>query len=586
MSLKRKTGLRIVLCALLIAAMFCCHALAETAEHATCANGQHIWNTTNGSTCALCGVKNPCTHTSKKQMTDEATTHRPEYEDLGNGKHRRWKDTYWYCGNCQATWGKSWTNVTEYHRIIWDEWYIYTYCMDCDARWTCNHPSSGNKTKKSTWYENITDNGNGTHNATFYTETYDYCQLCLASTKPVITTKQIYSEKHSFSGGYCKVCGAQSLKGLKAANFEMQWEVSSNRKSIFITRPSIKNQPATYFKIAYNIYDDKGNAVNYFYSDEKRVAATPNKYGRYNVFAVITDGTYTINLQTGWITLDGYPKPKPLTMSKITSSISPDQKSFFINKPTISGGTGNYKIAYNIYDDKGKAINYFYSNDSRVAATPGKNGKYNVFVVVSDGESTVQADMGWKTLSGYRSLSDELEIEPVPAPVADPIEMPVPAEVRSYMRVTADGVPMLAEPDENAAKRLTLRQGDVVYVDQLLTAEDGTSYAEALYAGTRGYINCEYLRSMSEEEIEEYLASLEKGDEEPAEEPDEEPAEEPDEEPVEEPDETPAEEPDEEPAEEPDETPADEEPEVDETPAADDPAPDPVEEPVTEPVEE
>ena len=93
----------------------------------------------------------------------------------------------------------------------------------------------------------------------------------------------------------------------------------------------------------------------------------------------------------------------PLAMPELKYEVA-EGKHFFIDKPEISGGTGSYTVAYNIYDDQGNAVNYFYQpedSNPRVAASPMKNGIFNVFVVVRDGVSEVQDNIGWHELTGY-----------------------------------------------------------------------------------------------------------------------------------------------------------------------------------------
>ena len=87
-------------------------------------------------------------------------------------------------------------------------------------------------------------------------------------------------------------------------------------------------------------------------------------------------------------------------MGKAVSALSPDRKSFFIDRPQISCRSGQVTIAYNLYDSQGKAVNYFYSTEPRVAVTPGYAGRFNVFIVVTDpvtGESDTQ-NIGWANL--------------------------------------------------------------------------------------------------------------------------------------------------------------------------------------------
>ena len=175
--------------------------------------------------------------------------------------------------------------------------------------------------------------------------------------------------------------------------------LSEDRQSIFIGRPEVSG--SSEYTIAYNLYDSAGNPVNYFYSLEDRVAVTPGYGGLFNVFIVVTDkATGAQDTQNiGWQTVD-WPHADTLTVGKAPFRLSQDKKTIFIDRPEIRCRSGKVTIAYNIYDSNGSPVNYFYSDEAHVAATPGYDGLFNVFVVVTDpetGEQNVQ-DVGWQQL--------------------------------------------------------------------------------------------------------------------------------------------------------------------------------------------
>ncbi|MBR6028000.1 MAG: hypothetical protein IKP40_02845 [Clostridia bacterium] len=183
---------------------------------------------------------------------------------------------------------------------------------------------------------------------------------------------------------------------------EVPFEISGDRQSIFIDRPAITGGSGSY-TVAYNIYDSNSQPVNYFYSDEKRVAATPGYGGIFNVFVVVTDRQTgeSITRNIGWQELD-WPRANTLTVGEVQYEISPDGRSIFLNRPAVACASGKATVAYNIYDADGNPVNYFYSSLPRVAATPGYEGRFNVFVVVTDtvtGESSTQ-QTGWHELAG------------------------------------------------------------------------------------------------------------------------------------------------------------------------------------------
>ena len=190
----------------------------------------------------------------------------------------------------------------------------------------------------------------------------------------------------------------------------VSFRISDDKQHIYVDRPSISGGSGNY-TIAYNIYDNNSNPVNYFYSNEAHVAATPGYGGLFNVFIVVTDTeTKESNTQNiGWQTIN-WPYASKLTVGKPSFSISDDGRSIFITRPSIACKSGTVTVAYNIYDSNSKPVNYFYSTQSRVAATPGYTGKFNVYIVVRDtktGEEVIQYT-GWQqlgTTSGtYRGL--------------------------------------------------------------------------------------------------------------------------------------------------------------------------------------
>ena len=198
----------------------------------------------------------------------------------------------------------------------------------------------------------------------------------------------------------------------------LSFEISPNGQSIFIDRPEVTG--CEEYTIAYNIYDSDSNPVNYFYSLEERVAATPGYAGLFNVFVVVTDTATGEQLiqNIGWQTLVGPDDPppdqptyEPLQVGAATFEISQNLQHVFIDRPAITGGSGQVTIAYNIYDSDSNPVNYFYSDEARVAATPGYKDRFNVFIVVTDlvtGETNTQ-NIGWNDLIGPNDPLPETE---------------------------------------------------------------------------------------------------------------------------------------------------------------------------------
>ena len=200
----------------------------------------------------------------------------------------------------------------------------------------------------------------------------------------------------------------EALNGDALTVSKVTFELSADRQSIYLDRPEVTGSAD--YTIAYNIYDSSSNPVNYFYSLEDRVAATPGYGGLFNVFVVVTDkATGAQDTQNiGWQEID-WPHGDKLTVGKAAFRLSEDRESVFIDRPDIRCKSGKATIAYNIYDSNGNPVNYFYSNEAHVAATPGYTGVFNVFVVVNDpvaGEMDIQ-NIGWQELGEQEILEHE-----------------------------------------------------------------------------------------------------------------------------------------------------------------------------------
>ena len=204
----------------------------------------------------------------------------------------------------------------------------------------------------------------------------------------------------------------------------LSFAISPDRQSIYLNRPEVTG--AADYTIAYNIYDADSNPVNYFYSLEDRVAATPGYGGLFNVFVAVTDtATGEQNVQNiGWQELS-WPIGEALIVGRAPYTLSADRRSIFIDRPDIRCRSGKVTIAYNIYDAQGNPVNYFYSTEKHVAATPGYTGRFNVFVVVTDtvtGESHTQ-NIGWVDRIGD-GVGPTAEPTATPTPTAEPTATP------------------------------------------------------------------------------------------------------------------------------------------------------------------
>ena len=230
-------------------------------------------------------------------------------------------------------------------------------------------------------------------------------------------------EPLSLDGLMAEIDSGEAVKGLVMN--PLSFSIPRDRQSIYIDKPTVTGGSGHY-TYAYNIYDSNSQPVNYFYSDEDRVAATPGYGGLFNVFVVATDTVTheTVTRDVGWKELK-WPSARTITMSRtLDYELSPDGKSIFINRPYLATASGQATLAYNIYDSNGKPVNYFYSTESRVAATPVYPGRFIVFVVGRDPVNGYekQLDTGWHDLGTPPVTDPPVTNPPVTNPPAEPFE--------------------------------------------------------------------------------------------------------------------------------------------------------------------
>ncbi|MBR6027502.1 MAG: leucine-rich repeat domain-containing protein [Clostridia bacterium] len=218
----------------------------------------------------------------------------------------------------------------------------------------------------------------------------------------------------------------------------VSFEISPDRQSIYLTRPAVTCSGD--YTIAYNIYDADSYPVNYFYSLEDRVAATPGYGGLFNVFVVVTEmstgAQFTQNI--GWQKLS-WRRGGMLIVGPPGVTLSPDRRTLYVDRPDICSISGEVTIAYNIYDGQSNPVNYFYSTQKRVAATPGYAGHFIVFIVVTDTGTNSQCiqSTGWYDLAGD---GPQPTADPTAEPTAEPTAPPEPTpDHPEFVRETRNG---------------------------------------------------------------------------------------------------------------------------------------------------
>ena len=211
----------------------CGKSVTAAAEHSV--PEAHVWNVTDGKTCAYCGEKNPCGHKSARKV--ESSGNLGDYVDNHNGTHGVTVETatYWFCDTCQATWGYETTTHHENFPHSWAEIVpgpILYLCEACGSTnpYECEHPN-GKKTMVIEYYEydpgdggtpeevKPMDNGDGTHNAALKRMSYEYCEICALTSAvedyEIVILERHIAEPHQFKpdSRYCYICGAEKTVG-------------------------------------------------------------------------------------------------------------------------------------------------------------------------------------------------------------------------------------------------------------------------------------------------------------------------------------------------------------------------------------
>ncbi|MBR6028484.1 MAG: leucine-rich repeat domain-containing protein [Clostridia bacterium] len=261
----------------------------------------------------------------------------------------------------------------------------------------------------------------------------------------------------------------------------LSYEISEDNQSIYIDKPAIAIDGDC--SIAYNIYDSDSRPVNYFYSYEDRVAATPGYGGLFNVFVVVTDlqTGEQVTQNIGWHNLS-WPYANSLTVGQASFALSEDRRSIYVDRPAIRCRSGSVTIAYNIYDSASNPFNYFYSTEQRVAVTPGYDGKFNVFIVVTDtgtGEQDIQ-NIGWQIIGNgeWPEIDWPVTVDGVIYDLIDDEVTVTGCEWQLstlYIRSEVGGRPVLHIADRAFYKNTSLK-GALVIPDTVLTIGDSAFF--------------------------------------------------------------------------------------------------------------
>ena len=189
------------------------------------------------------------------------------------------------------------------------------------------------------------------------------------------------------------------------AETTLAFELSQDGQAVFLTRPTVLGGSGSY-TFYYELETEAGLAVGYASFDEQ-IAMQPGANGTYRVSVTVGDQVTgeQAQIRTEWFTLTGYPEAtaeptatpeaQPLRISETKLRAEVDGRSIYVSRPTVLGGSGSYTYSYTCYDAAGANVAYFTSADDRVSvAVPGP-GQYIVYVTVSDGARSVNAQTDW-----------------------------------------------------------------------------------------------------------------------------------------------------------------------------------------------
>ena len=180
-----------------------------------------------------------------------------------------------------------------------------------------------------------------------------------------------------------------------------QAKLYNNNRGFVVNKPVISGGSGNY-TLTYYLYDNSFNLYGTTQNNGSTINMDCPNNGAFVAVVSVYDNVTgeSANVTTEWFNISGY---EPLTVQTPSGSLSADGKGFTVNKPVISGGSGDYTISYYLYDSSFRLYGACpYDGDVFYMNCP-TNGLYTANVIVTDNRTgeNVQVNAGWYNITGY-----------------------------------------------------------------------------------------------------------------------------------------------------------------------------------------
>ena len=192
---------------------------------------------------------------------------------------------------------------------------------------------------------------------------------------------------------------AMDYKPLSVQN--PQAKLYNNNRGFVVNKPVISGGSGNY-TLTYYLYDNSFNLYGTTQNNGSTIHMDCPNNGAFVAVVSVYDNVTgeSANVTTEWFNISCY---EPLTVQTPSGSLSADGKGFTVNKPVISGGSGDYTISYYLYDSSFRLYGACpYDGDVFYMNCP-TNGLYTANVIVTDNRTgeNVQVNAGWYNITGY-----------------------------------------------------------------------------------------------------------------------------------------------------------------------------------------
>ena len=213
----------------------------------------------------------------------------------------------------------------------------------------------------------------------------------------IIVTDNVTGESKLVSTDWFNITGFEPLSAETRGG-----ELSPDRKGFIIHKPTVSGGSGNYSIVCY-LYDSSITLRGTYPYDGDTFTMICPEDGPFTANLIITDNetNESVMVNSGWFNITGY--CVPLKAEKPDVAVTNNGCGFNINKPVITGGSGNYTVTYYLYDSSiTLRASYPYDGDVFYMNCP-ENGMFVSNIIVADrvtGEA-VLVTTDWVSITGY-----------------------------------------------------------------------------------------------------------------------------------------------------------------------------------------